>query len=148
MGRWGSVAGRPANLNENFQEAVLDWLTAGGTTTPDVTPPAFVASAGGTKTFLALNASASGVTTLIAATPGKSIRVVALALVANGAVNVKFQSHVTPTDITGLYYLAANGGFVLPEAVDGWFKTVAGEALDINLSAAVAVGGSLVYDLI
>lgn len=98
-----------------------------------------------TPLFANLTASSSGVTTLIALVSSKKIRVLALSLVANGAVNVKFQSHVTPTDISGLYYLAANGGMVLPYNPVGWFQTVSGEALDINLSGAVAVGGSIVY---
>lgn len=98
-----------------------------------------------TPTFATLTASASGVTNLVALVSSKKIRVLALSLIANGSVNVKFQSHVTPTDISGLYYLAANVGFVLPYNPLGWFQTVSGEALDINLSAAVAVGGNIVY---
>lgn len=95
--------------------------------------------------FAALTAAASGATTLIAAVTSKKIRVIALYLTSNGAVNVKFQSHVTPTDLTGLGYEVANTGFVLPYNPVGWFQSIAGEALDINLSASVAVGGSLVY---
>lgn len=98
-----------------------------------------------TPKFAVLTASASGVTTLVAAVAAKKLRVLALSLVANGSVNAKFQSHVTPTDKSGLYYLAANGGFVLPVNQFGWFETIAGEALDINLSGAVAVGGNIVY---
>jgi hypothetical protein len=98
-----------------------------------------------TPLFATLVASSSGATTLIALVSSKKIRVLALSLVANGAVNAKFQSHVTPTDLTGLYYCSANGGIVLPFNPVGWFQTVSGEALDINLSAAVAVGGSITY---
>ena len=58
---------------------------------------------------------------------------------------MKFQSHVTPTDISGLAYEIANTGFTLPFCPVGWFQTIAGEALDLNLSAAKAVGGALVY---
>lgn len=42
-------------------------------------------------------------------------------------------------------HLAQNGGYVLPLNPADWFQTNTGEALDINLSAAVAVGGSLTY---
>lgn len=98
-----------------------------------------------TPLFATIVASSSGVTNIIALVSAKRIRVLALQLVANAAVNVKWQSHVTPTDLTGLAYLAANGGYVLPFNPLGWFQTVAGEALDINLSTAVAVGGSLTY---
>jgi hypothetical protein len=91
-------------------------------------------------------ASSSGATTIVAAVTSKKIRVLALKLTANAAVNVKWQSHVTPTDLTGLsYYAAAGDGEVLPFNPVGWFDTVAGEALDINLSGAVAVGGHLTY---
>jgi hypothetical protein len=98
-----------------------------------------------TPLFATVAASASGVTNIAAAVASKRIRIIALQLVANAAVNVKWQSHVTPTDITGLAYLGANGGYVLPHNSVGWFQTIAGEALDINLSGAVAVGGSLTY---
>jgi hypothetical protein len=103
--------------------------------------------AGANITRLALAASASGVTTIVAAPVAATlvIRVIYVVLVANGAVNVKFQSHTAPTDISGLFYLAANGGFVLPGNEYGWFATKPGEALDINLSGAVAVGGALGY---
>lgn len=96
--------------------------------------------------FVNITASSSGVTNILALVTSKKIRVVALSLTSNGAVNVKFQSHVTPTDITGLFYFAAAGdGIVLPFNPGGWFQTNSGEALDINLSGSVAVGGCLTY---
>lgn len=104
-----------------------------------------VAGASVTPLFATIAASTSGVSTLVALVAAKRIRVLAISLVANAAVNAKFQSSVTPTDITGLYYLAANGGFILPFNQAGWFQTVSGEALTINLSAAIAVGGSITY---
>jgi hypothetical protein len=99
-----------------------------------------------TPSFAPIVASASGATTLVAAVSGKRIRVLALTLTANAAVNLKLQSHATPTDLSGLFYMAAQGdGVVLPFSPVGWCQTNVGEALDINLSAAVAVGGMLVY---
>lgn len=98
-----------------------------------------------TPLFATLTASASGATTVIAAVGGKRIRVIAYDFMANGTVNVKFQSHVTPTDLTGLYYLIANTGKVNNFNPVGWFQTVSGEALDINLSGNISVGGSIVY---
>jgi hypothetical protein len=86
--------------------------------------------------------SASG--TLVAAVAGKMIRVIAFALTSSGTVNVKFQSHTTG-DLTGLFYEIANTGFVLSPNTWGWFETVAGEALDISLSAGIPVGGVLTY---
>lgn len=98
-----------------------------------------------TPKFAIVTASASGATTIVAAVTSKKIRVLAVEIIANGTVNAKWQSHITPTDLTGLAYLVANAGYVLPFSPCGWFETVSGEALDINLSAAIAVGGSVVY---
>jgi hypothetical protein len=98
-----------------------------------------------TPQFATIVASASGATTIVAAVGGKKIRVLRWSLSANGAVNVKWQSHVTPTDITGLHYMtqfSTAGGAYCPAGI---FQTLTGEALDINLSAAVAVGGELTY---
>lgn len=92
-------------------------------------------------------ASASGATAIVAAVgsgdTARKIRVVALSLMANGTVNVKFQS--ASTDLTGIDFLVANAGKVLPYNECGWFETAAGEVLNINLSASVAVGGHLTY---
>jgi hypothetical protein len=118
---------------------------AGQISASDETSTVYNGTTALTPLFATIVASSSGVTNIIAAVGGKRIRVLALSLVANAAVNVKFQSHVTPSDLSGLYYLAANGGFILPYNPIGWFQTVSGEALDINLSAAVACGGNLVY---
>lgn len=99
-----------------------------------------------TPLFSGITASASGATTIVSAVASKKIRVLAWTLLVNGAVNVKWQSHVTPTDKTGLHYFASAGtGISVPFSPVGHFETIAGEALDINLSGAVAVGGSLVY---
>lgn len=109
-----------------------------------------ITSFGGVQSplYVPLVASASGVTNLVAAQAGKSIRVLQALLISNGAVNVKFQSHVTPTDLTGLLYLIANTGFSTGFSPIGHFQTTIGEALDINLSQAIAVGGYLTYTLV
>lgn len=90
-------------------------------------------------------ASSTGNNTVVAAVTGKKIRVLAVNFSASAAVNVKFQSGAGGTDITGLYYLAANGGFVLPYNPLGWFETAAASLLNLNLSGDVAVGGSVTY---
>jgi hypothetical protein len=41
-----------------------------------------------------------------------------------------------------------NGGIVLPFNAGGWFQTAVGDSLLINLSAGVAVGGSLSYSTV
>ena len=95
--------------------------------------------------FAAISASSSGNNTVVAAVTGRKIRVVALAMMAAAAVNAKFQDGASGTDLTGLFYPAANGGFVLPFNPQGWFETTAATLLNINLSGAVAVGGCLLY---
>jgi hypothetical protein len=98
-----------------------------------------------TPKFAVITASSSGGNTVVSAVGGKKIRVLKWSLSFSGTVNIKWQSHTTPTDITGLHYGVANataGGAYCPL---GHFQTVTGEALDINLSGAVAVGGELTY---
>lgn len=93
--------------------------------------------------FAAITASASGATVVVASVASKKIRIISYVVVANAAVNVKFQSNAS--DKTGLLYLAANGGVSGAYAPTGHFETASGEALNINLSAAVAVGGHVTY---
>jgi hypothetical protein len=97
-----------------------------------------------TPKFSAISASSNGDNTIVAAVPTKKIRVLQLDLMASGTVNAKFKSSTT-SDLTGLSYLIANTGIVRPFSPYGWFETVAGELLNLNLSAGQAVGGSLLY---
>lgn len=98
-----------------------------------------------TPKYAALALSASGNTTVIAAVTSKKIRVLAAVFVANGTVNLKFQTGTGGTDLTGLFYMVANTGAALPFNPAGWFETGAGVLLNANLSAAIAVGGSITY---
>lgn len=98
-----------------------------------------------TPKFKFITATASGVTKVVDAVATKKIRVLAYVVTTSAAANVKFQSHTTPTDLTSLKYLAANGGAVASFNPTGWFETVAGEQLDINLSATANVGVDIVY---
>jgi hypothetical protein len=96
--------------------------------------------------YAAISCASSGNNTIVAAgTGGQKIRVLACSLTASSAVNVKFQSGAGGTDKTGLYYLAANGGFILPYNKLGWFETAADTLLNLNLSSGVAVGGCITY---
>ena len=93
-----------------------------------------------------ISTSSSGAVEIVAAAAGKRIVVVSWNVMANGTTNVKWQS--ATTDISGLYYLVANVGAVVNHAVpDFGLKTTAGEALNINNSAAVAIGGYVTYYL-
>ena len=98
-----------------------------------------------TPKFATIAASSSGNNTLIAAVTSKKIRVVACSFMANGTVNAKFQGGAGGTDLTGLFYMVANTGGVLPYNPVGWFETAATTLLNLNLSAAVAVGGCITY---
>ena len=97
--------------------------------------------------FAVIACSAAGNNEIVAATVGKKIRVLCYNFMGNGAVNAKWTA--TSGDLTGLSYLDAAGkGKVVPFCPIGWFETEEGEALNLNLSGAVAVGGELVYVLV
>lgn len=93
--------------------------------------------------FATVAASASGDNIIVAAVTGKKIKVIGYLLSASAIVNAKWRS--ATTDISGLLYMDAKGGAVAPEAKKGWFTTASGVALNLNLSAAVAVGGHVAY---
>jgi hypothetical protein len=94
-------------------------------------------------------ASSSGDNQIVAAQPTKKIQIIAFYLVANGTVNAKWRSGTT--DISGLLYEVANAGIsvaaINPDGRRPWHETVAGQALNLNLSGAVAVGGQVYYEL-
>lgn len=99
-----------------------------------------------TVKFAAISASSSGDNTLLAAVTSKKIRVLSYSLMAAGAVNARFQTAVAGAYLTGLKYFAAAGaGIVAPYNPKGWFETVAGDLLNLELSGAVAVGGEFSY---
>lgn len=93
-----------------------------------------------------VSASSSGANEIVAAVSGKRISVVGWHVSPGGAVNMKWQS--ASTDVTGLYYASGAGddkGASIGCAQ--WFSTAAGEALNLNLSGAVAVSGVVAYVL-
>ena len=90
-----------------------------------------------------VNASALGSTAVIAAVTGRSIRIVAAAIITTLANEVKFLS--ASTAISATWPLGANGGLVLPYNDHGWVQTAEGEALNINLSVATATGVHVEY---
>ena len=86
--------------------------------------------------------SASG--TVVAAVTGKKIRVISWDLSPAAAVNVKWRS--ATTDITGTYTCGGAGNGQRANINPyGWFETNTAEALNINLSASVGVGGVVLY---
>lgn len=97
--------------------------------------------------FVVISAASSGANSLVAAVPGKSIRVLGYALVAAGAVTVNFENGTT--DISGVMSLAANGGVSYPGGVQcPAFETSPGTALGLTLGGAVQVSGHICYQLV
>ena len=91
-----------------------------------------------------IDENVSGNNQVVAAVAGKRIIVFAYNYVANGAVNAHWRSNSTA--ITGPMYMdAASKGKVCPYNPKGWCVTAVGEALNLHLSASVAVGGELTY---
>ncbi len=86
--------------------------------------------------------------TVIAAIPGKSIRVLSIAFVT-GATATNITLNTKPdgagTAITCLYANAANGGAALPSSGNGWFQTNVGEGLSATTGAGSTTGIQLVW---
>lgn len=98
--------------------------------------------------YLAIAVAATD-NTLVAAVAAKKIRVVSLFMVASGgANNARFESGTGGTALTGVMNLAANGQLPLPFNPAGWFETAVNTLLNLELSAATAVGGVLGYVLV
>ena len=95
--------------------------------------------------YAKIDAASSGDNTLVTAVTGKKIRVVSLVLVSAGTVNVRFESGASGTALTGQMNLIANTGFALNFNPGGWFETAAAALLNLELSDAISVDGSLSY---
>ncbi len=99
--------------------------------------------------YAIVNASASGSNTIVAAVTNKRIRVLSYVIIAAGDVSATWQS--ASNALSGPMASAAHGGAApsagqaTPGGLIGQFETNQGEALNLNLSAAVAVGGHITY---
>lgn len=91
------------------------------------------------------NPSSTGSNTIVSALTGQKIKILAVAVVSASANTISFTSNTT--DISADMALAANGGLVLPFCKEGWFETVAGEAFNVDLSAAAQVGITVLYEV-
>lgn len=98
-----------------------------------------------TPKYAAIDAASSGDNTIVAAVTSKKIRVLSLFLVAAGTTTVRFESGASGTALSGQMNLIANTGFALPYNPVGWFETASNTLLNIELSAAISVDGSLTY---
>src|SRR5262245_22091979 len=102
---------------------------------------------------VAIAASSSGDNTIVNAVAGYAVRVISFAISFSAAVNVKFTDGAGGTNLAGLFYGVGTGPPpVVMDAPDGLarglFQGTKGNALILNLSGAVAVGGVVVYELI
>mgnify|MGYP001596891066 CR=1 FL=1 len=97
------------------------------------------------ETFF-VNATGAGDTEVVERVPDKEIWVIGYSLNNGGAsvARVHFRSETRP--ISSNKDLAADGGGMVGTLHQGfWFKTAVGEALNINLASAGAVGVDVMY---
>lgn len=95
--------------------------------------------------FAVIDAATLGDNEIVAAVPGKRIRVLSVVLVAAGTVTARFESGAGGTALTGQMVLATSSVVTLPYSPHGLFQTAAGQALNLELSDAVSVDGCLSY---
>lgn len=101
-----------------------------------------------TPKYARISLTALGDTTLVAAVPGKKIRLVGYSLtsqLANAAVTFRFKSGAVTIlgghlELDGIFPITYTGN-----SFEGVLETAVGEALVANLSAAKAVEGHLTY---
>ena len=101
-----------------------------------------------TISYAAIDAATSGDNTLVAAVTSRRIRVHGYVLVSAGTVTVRFESAASGTALTGQMTMAVNSVITAPFNPAGWFETVAGELLNLELSGAVSVDGHLIYSVV
>lgn len=103
--------------------------------------------------YAAVSASASGDNTIVAAVPNQKIVLVSYVVIASADVSITWKSGAS-TNLSGAMAIAANGGAapgagpLAPSGVVGLLETASGQALVLNLSAAVPVGGHIAYRLV
>ena len=93
-----------------------------------------------------IDAATSGNNTLVAAVTGKKIRALAAFFTMTGtAVTIRFEDGAGGTALTGQMGPTAGQTIVLPFNPVGWFETSDATLLNLELSGAQSVDGSLVY---
>ena len=102
--------------------------------------------------YAAISATASGDNTIVAAVGTRKIRVLNYTVASAGTVTAKWKSG--STDLSGAMPLVASsvvsaaGGSHNANGPEGVLETAGGEALILNLSGAVAVGGHIRYEVL
>lgn len=106
---------------------------------------------GSAPLFAAFDGLTAGDNTLVAAVAGRKIRVLAAVIAGTGAATVAFESTAGGDALTGdmgVSIAAEVDSIVLPHNPAGWFETVAGELLNLEVAGAGSVSGCLTYVLI
>jgi hypothetical protein len=99
-----------------------------------------------------ISSAALGDNVVVAGVAGSAIRVIAFTLTYSAAVNVLFKDGAA-TNLTGLLYGLGTAPLPIRAAPSGpvargHFQTSKGNALVLNLSAAIPVGGWIVYEMV
>lgn len=97
-------------------------------------------------TTASVAASSSGDNSIVGATASQTTRVFAAMLTNNGSAEVSIKWRSATTDLSGLIRLFPGGSLFLPYCGEPYFVTATNEALNLNLSAAVAIGGWMDYE--
>lgn len=102
---------------------------------------------------VAISAASSGNNTLVAAAGASNIiRVTSMFFTANGTVSMRLEDGADGGGalgaLTGLMDFVAYTGMSLPHNPNGWFETTANTLLNMELSAAIEVAGSLTYTVV
>jgi hypothetical protein len=90
-----------------------------------------------------INFSGSGLNGIIPGVSGQIIKLYKLFFVAQAATVITFQDGATP--LSGPIGFTANGSLTLMFDTKPWFVTSAGNALNLNSTNAVQVGGTVYY---
>jgi len=94
---------------------------------------------------VAINCSTSGDNTIVTGTAGQTIRVFAFFFVVNAPVNIKWKDGAAADFHPVLPFLAQGASWEKDPMGRPWFTTQTGNALVLNLSAAVQVSGRCYY---
>src|SRR5208282_1209330 len=98
------------------------------------------------QTPIPISFSASGDNAIVAAVPGKIIRLYRLLFVVGAATSITFFDG-TPggSALSGPFPFSAGGSMVLDDSGDAWYITSSGNALVLNSHNAVQVSGTAWY---
>jgi len=97
------------------------------------------------RKYQTIDVANSGDNLVFTPASGKKFRVLSIFLLVDGDVDITFKSG--SNEISGAMPVGTRGGMVLPFSNYGWCQGVAAdEVFNINLSAAVQCGGSVLVE--